>query len=164
MSTDTIIFVAQTLVLPATLVASLLVTIVVAVTSHRKERRLMSLELLRSVEEQWQTLNTAILTRPEIQQHINSIDNPLSERDVVRRNVAFYVLSLTLQLNRGQQAGLVDSVTAERLHSSHAEFLRQLKAETTLIVGSSDIYRAELGRLLPEIFDIPIPPKVHSFG
>ena len=69
MSTDTIIFVAQTLVLPATLVASLLVTIVVAVTSHRKERRLMSLELLRSVEEQWQTLNTAILTRPEIQQH-----------------------------------------------------------------------------------------------
>ncbi len=159
MSTDTIIFIAQTLVLPATLIASLLVTIVIAVTSHRKERRLMSFELLRSVEEQWQTLNTAILTRPEIQQHINSLDNPLSERDVVRRNVAFYVLSLTLQLQRGEKAGLIDSVTAKRLHSAHAEFLRQLKAEAALIVESSDIYRAELGKILPEIFDIPIIPK-----
>ena len=159
MSTDTIIFVAQTLVLPATLIASLLVTVVIAVTSHRKERRMMSVELLRSVEEQWQTLNTAILTRPEIQQHINSLENPLSEREVVRRNVAFYVLSLTLQLQRGQEAGLVDSLTAKRLHSAHAEFLRQLKEETTFIVESSDIYRAELGELLPDIFDIPISEK-----
>ena len=119
----------------------------------------MSFELLRSVEEQWQTLNTAILTRPEIQQHINSLDNPLSERDVVRRNVAFYVLSLTLQLQRGEKAGLIDSVTAKRLHSAHAEFLRQLKAEAALIVESSEIYRAELGKILPEFFDIPIFPK-----
>jgi len=119
----------------------------------------MSLELLRSVEEQWQTLNTAILTRPEIQQHINPLENPLTERGVVRRNVAFYILSLTLQLQRGQQAGLIDSLTAMRLHSAHAEFLRQLKAEVTLIVTSSEIYRAELGRLLPEVFDIPIPKK-----
>jgi hypothetical protein len=71
MTTDTIVFVAQTVALPATLIANLIVTIVIATNSHRTARRLTALEMLRGVDQQWQTLNGAILTQPQIQRHID---------------------------------------------------------------------------------------------
>ncbi len=109
MNTDTLVFIAQTLVLPATLIVSLVVSVIVAVTAHKTARRLTSLEMLRGVDQQWQALNAAILTRPEIQRHIGAPGDDISERGIVRRNIAFYVLNVALQLRRGQVAGLIGS-------------------------------------------------------
>ncbi len=144
MTTDTIIFIAQTIVLPATLIANLVVTVIIAVTSHRTTRRLTALEMLRGLDQQWQSLNAAILAQPNIQRHINPENDDASERIIVRRNLAFYVLNVALQIERGRVAGLIDQPTATRLREAQMAFLANLQPEVDQIIESSAIYRAEL--------------------
>jgi hypothetical protein len=148
MNSDTIVFLAQTVILPATLVVNLVVTIIIAMTSHRTSQRLTALEMLRGIDQQWQTLNAAILAQPTIQRHIQNEDVNLSERTIVRRNVAFYILNVALQLARGRDVGLVDTTTALRLNTAYAEFLSQLRPEVDDIIAESAVYRSELHDLI----------------
>jgi len=147
MTNDTIVFIAQTIVLPATLVANLIVTILIAIASHRTTKRLTALELLRGVDQQWQSLNAAILAQPQIQRHINPEDDHGSERSIVRRNITFYVLNVALQVERGRVSGLIEEETANRLREAHRAFLASLQPECDEIVAASAIYRSELREL-----------------
>ena len=148
MTTDAIVFVAQTLVLPATLIANLLVTVVIAVSNNRTSKRLTALELLRGVDQQWQTLNAAILAQPQIQRHINPETSIESERSIVRRNIAFYVLNVALQLSRARAAKVIDETTANQLQAEQAAFLSLLRSEVEDIVAHSSVYRSELKAFL----------------
>jgi hypothetical protein len=147
MTFETMVFLVQTLVLPATLISSLVATVIIAVNNHRTTRRLSALEMLRGIDQQWQALNSAILAQPEIQRHINRGDEYVSERTIVRRNIAFYVLNVALQLERGKAALLIDNATAARLEATHASFLANLQPEVDSIISDSAVYRTELRHL-----------------
>lgn len=155
MNSDTVVFIAQTLVLPATLVVNLVVTVIIAVTAHKTSRRLTALEMLRGVDQQWQALNAVILTRPDIQRHIGPEGADLTEREITRRNIAFYVLNLALQLQRGQTAGLIDARIATELQESHAGFLINLRPEVERIASESLVYREELSGLIARVRGLP---------
>ncbi len=148
MTPETLTLVAQAIIMPATLLASLVVTVIVAITSHRTARRLSALEMLRGVDQQWQGLNAAILSQPQIQRHIEPEGAPGSERAIVRRNIAFYVLNLTLQLERAKAAGMIDAPTARLVQDSQADFLAHLRPEVEAIIAGSAIYRVELADFL----------------
>ena len=139
MSTEAIVFFAQTIVLPATMVANLLIALIVSVSSYRTTKKLVALETLRGIDQQWQSLNSAILQQPQIQHFINPEDHVFSERTIVRRNVVFYVLNLTLHVVRSRAAGLIDPITAAGLESEQARFLEQLRPELDEIVAGSTI-------------------------
>jgi hypothetical protein len=96
---------------------------------------------------QWQALNAAILAQPVIQRRINPERDESSERDIVRRNLAFYVLNVALQLERAYAAGLIDHDTAARLRSSHAAFLSTLRPEVTRTLAESPVSATALSHL-----------------
>ena len=155
MTSELVVFVAQTIVMPATFISSLLVTVLVAFGSHRTSKRLTALEMLRGVDQQWQTLNAAILAQPQIQRHINPEGSSESERTIVRRNIAFYVLNVALQLNRAKAANVIDAATARQLQDEQAAFLSLLHSEVEDIVSHSSVYRSELGEFLARFPTMP---------
>ncbi|MFZ6691292.1 hypothetical protein [Undibacterium sp. SXout20W] len=142
---------AATWAMPLLFLMSLIVTIIVSVNSHRTSIRLTQLEMLRGVDQQWQTLNSAILSRPDIQRHINPEQNDVSEREIVRKNVVFYVLNLELQIQRSCRLKIIDPLIAQRFQREHVQFLRNLKTETLEICANSDVYRSEIPDLIESL-------------
>lgn len=148
MTADSIAFVAQIVILPATLVTSVVVMILVAINNHRTARRLSALEMPRGVDQKWQILNAAILAQPTIQRHINPEGMGESERAIVRRDIVFYVLSVTPRLARGKAARIIDHEMAVRPRDEQARFLALFRPEVDEIVARSSVYRAELREFL----------------
>ena len=142
---------AATWAMPLLFLMSLTVTVIVSVNSHRTSKRLTQLEMLRGVDQQWQTLNSAILSRPDIQRHINPEQDQLSEREIVRRNIVFYVLNLELQIQRSCHLKIIDQHLAKRFQDEHIQFLGNLKEETLEICANSKVYQAELPELIEKL-------------
>lgn len=148
---ETINYFALTWAMPVLFLMSLTVTVIVSVNSHNTSKRLIQLEMLRGVDQQWQTLNSAILSRPDIQRHINPEAENLSEREIVRKNIVYYVLNVELQLQRSYKLNIIDSLTVQRLQEEHAHFLMNLKEEVLDICMNSKVYQVELSGLINKL-------------
>ena len=142
---------ALTWAMPTQFLMSLIVTIIISISSHRTSKRLTQLELLRGIDQQWQTLNSAILSRPDIQRHINSEEENISEREIVRKNIVYYVLNIELQIQRSNKLNIIDPIIAKRFQDEHLQFLINLKEEALQICLNSYVYRNELPELIANL-------------
>jgi len=144
-------YLALTWAMPALFLMSLIVTIIVSVTSHRTSKRLTQLEMLRGIDQQWQALNSAILSRPDIQRHINPEEENISEREIVRKNIVYYVLNLELQIQRSSKSNIINPLIAKRFQDEHLQFLSNLKKEVLEICENSNVYQLELSDLIEKL-------------
>lgn len=140
--------------MPSLLFMSLIVTIVVSVNSHKTSKRLTSLEMLRGVDQQWQTLNSTILSSPDIQRHIYDKGEQVSDREIVRKNIAYYVLNVELQVQRSRKLRIIDERIAKQFQEEHMQFLKNLKVEVLDICANSAVYRNELPELIEQMRNI----------
>ncbi len=148
---ETINYLATTWAMPVLFLLSLTVTIIVSFNSHNTSKRLTQLEMLRGIDQQWQTLNSAILSRPDIQRHINPEEENLTEREIVRKNIVYYVLNVELQIQRSYKLNIIDQVTADRFQAEHLQFLGNLRTEALDICQKSTVYQKELGELIAKL-------------
>ena len=91
------------------------------------------------------------MSRPDIQRHINPEAENLSEREIVRKNIVYYVLNVELQLQRSYKLNIIDSLTVQRLQEEHAHFLMNLKEEVLNICMNSKVYQVELSGLINKL-------------
>jgi hypothetical protein len=111
-----------------------LFTLVITLILHQYSRKQLRVEVLRSIDAQWQDLNKMIIANPTIQQAIN--DETLkdaSPQQIIRMNIVYYILNTFQQIVRAKEQGFIsESITASLL-SGHANFLKQFPEEVEKI-------------------------------
>ncbi len=105
-------------------------TVFITLILHRNSQRQLRLEVLRSIDSQWQELNKMIVSNPQVQHAIK--DETLKDAtpdQIIRMNIVYYILNTFQQIIRAKEQSYISSSVTTSLISGHINFLKQFPKE-----------------------------------
>jgi hypothetical protein len=105
-------------------------TVFITLILHRNSKRQLRLEMLRSIDAQWQDLNKMIVSNPQIQQAIKdeTLKDATSDQ-IIRMNIVYYSLNTFQQIIRAKEQGFISASVVASLMTGHINFLKQFPTE-----------------------------------
>jgi hypothetical protein len=139
-------------------VLQFLFTVSITLVLHLSGRRQRQLDVLRSIDGQWQDLNRLIVSDPRVEEAIRdaALDGA-TPRDAIRRNVLFYVLNTFQQIVRARSSGFLDAGVAEELVRGHIGFLRRFEPELPAVLTGERGFDAAAVAELRRVFESSPP-------
>jgi len=120
-------------------------TIAITVVLHNFSKRQHKLEVLRSVDAQWQELNKMRISDPSIQE---AIMDPHAEEGsphhTIRKNVVYYLLNTFQQVVRARNDHFISKTESDALIESHVGFFKEFPKEIDSILAKGDGFSPDM--------------------
>lgn len=124
-------------------------TVLITLILHRNSQRHLRLDILRSIDSQWQDLNKLIVSNPQIRSAVRDETLPdTSDNQIIRVNIVYYTLNTFQQIVRAREQGFISTEIADSLITGHVNFLKQFPAEIkTIVADERGLDKTALGEL-----------------